>query len=143
MTPPAPHIPWARIAAVHFSAALVVMVALFAILGGGSSLELLWVGIIPLILGGALPPYLGGASVWWLVSTFGRGRIREAMGAAAGALVGSAVPLLGLRAVSLPADTIGWMWGSIAGCSALGFAIWVLVAWQRVIRSASRWPGSR
>ena len=127
-----PRIRWGRIAALHFSAALAVMVVYLALASPNmSALTFFPIGIPPVLLGGALPPYLVAVITWWLATAWGRGRIREVLAVTVGALVGSLVPLFFLRLLGLPADAIAVLAGSVAGCSAVGFATWVLVAWRR------------
>jgi len=126
-----PVIPWGWIAVLHFSAAFGVMVVYLATAGPDpSGLKFIGIGVIPVLVGGALPPYLAAVVTWWLATAWGRGRIREVLAVSAGALVGSIVPLFLLRSMTENPAVIAGYAGSIAGCSSIGFAIWVLVAWR-------------
>lgn len=122
---------------VQMGGALVVMFGLFLVMNHGvfdpEGFRLLSIGVLPVLLGGALPPFCAAAITWWLATAWGRGPVREALAVMTGALTGSLVPLFLLRSLgaAVPPDWLIGMWGSIAGCSAAGFALWILAAWRR------------
>jgi hypothetical protein len=131
----APRIPWLAMVNVQVAGALVVMFGIFLVMNRGFAGEvfpLLLLGVIPVVVLGALPPFLVAGATWWLATAWGRGRVREVLAVMAGAVLGSLVPLLSLRLLgnALPPEWLIGMWGSIALCSAVAFAIWVGAAWR-------------
>jgi hypothetical protein len=126
-----PRIPWRRIALVHFGAALVVMVVVLAVSDPGlSGLQFVPFGILPVLLGGALPTFLGARIAWHLVTRRGRELWREIGAVAVGALVGALLPWIALIIGTFSPELIAALIGPTAVFSALGFAIWIRVAWR-------------
>ena len=135
VAPVAPRVRWRRATLVQLGAGTVVGFAVPAIaLQGynffGTLPILLVAGLAIGIIGGGLP-LLGAWITWLVVSRSGRGRGREVAAVVGGAMVG-ALP------VSLL--TFGF-WNNwepvlitillIGVPSAIGFTIWVLLAWRR------------
>ena len=137
--PPAdPRIRWSRIATLQLGAGMVAGFAVPALLFGFSGgdavsfipLALLSAAIVGLVGGGV--PLLFGWIVWALVSRARRGPWREVVAVAGGALLGSIV-------ISVVMMTILGVGGfaaviAIGVPSAIGFAVWVLVAWGPHLR---------
>lgn len=134
-----PRVNWGRIVAVQCTAALVAMLTWLVATGGGAQIVvwMLMYGFLPVELGGALPPVLCAMFFWWFVIWKGRGRIRELLAVMAGAAVGCVVPWFGLYSLHIPEDTSRVFVVLVGSCSAVGFAIWVLVAWRHGVGGAS------
>ena len=133
-TPPAkPRIRWGRIAALHLGAGLVAgFVVPLVMLGTADSSWAQWIAVafisavVVCLVGGGLPLLLAWVA-WALVSRNRRGPWREVGAVVAGALLGSLLVSVALTAlVGLTALTAVLLIGLP---SAIGFMIWVLVAW--------------
>jgi hypothetical protein len=138
--PEAPRVPWRRITLVHLLAGGVmgfVVPTLFFL--GSNLLTANVLGYLPILLISAIvvaligsgPTLLAAWIVWLVVSRARRGLGRELVAVAAGALVGS-LPvslLLGGFLNSWEPGLLGVLFFGVP--SAIGFAIWVLVAWRR------------
>jgi hypothetical protein len=129
-----PRIPWRRVAALQLGAGAFVAFAavLFLFEFGLQAVPLGMFAVLVVTAAGALPPFLGALAAHRIATRRGRDRRREVVAVVIGALAGSLVPLvvfsvwLGLGSPDALAFT-----GIVAAASAIGFAIWVLVAWRR------------
>lgn len=140
---PGPRIPWGRMAVVHLVAGAVV--AFFVVMFLFEfKFEAAYLGLLAAMLiaaGAALPSFLGARIAHRVAVGTDRGRGREIAAVVIGALVGSLVPAV-LYGIWLGfGEPTPWIFsGIVAVASAIGFAIWVLVAWRR--RPADVEPGA-
>jgi hypothetical protein len=132
---PSPWIRWGRITALQLGAGFLVAFLVPAFLGQwrGEWIGLALIsGLVIGLIGGGIP--LLGARLGFFIATRGaRGPGRELLGVVLGALAGAA--LLGL-AFTAYVGVYGFVLVAVIGLgSAVGFTIWVLVAWGPHVQS--------
>jgi hypothetical protein len=132
---PSPRIRWGRMIALQLVAGFLAGLAVPLIAGQGDPQ---WIviglisGVVISLVGGGLP-LLGAGFGYFLATRAGRGPGREVLGVTLGALVGAAV--IGFVLAAL-VGVYGLVLTAVIGiASAIGFAIWVLVAWGPHLQS--------
>jgi ABC-type uncharacterized transport system permease subunit len=128
-----PRIPWRRMAIVQLVAGAVVAFAsvLFLFEFGLQALPLALLAAVLVTVLAALPPVLAAWVAHRTAIRSSRGRRREVVAVVVGALAGSLVPLLVFSLVFGLGARDGLIFsGIVAVASAIGFAIWVFVAWR-------------
>lgn len=132
VTPTEPVIPWRRVTFVHVVVSMVVSLTpgLLVAAGVGGFLPAALIVAFAVTIVAGIPPLVAAWLAHRIVVRNGRRLGRELIAVVVGAMIGAIVPMLVLALIRVSLDVTAIFAAVVGAGSAIGFAIWVLVAWR-------------